>query len=264
VDKPVVLITGAARGLGKEIAEFLAKNQYKVFAAMRTLPLDHPVNQFPIKLDLTNDDDMKQAVDTIISSEGKIDIIIHNSASLHVGSPDTFTPEELKQLFQVNVFGPVRLTQLALPHMRKQSSGKIIFITSIYAIENHAYYGAYCATKAGIEAIAFDWAVTLSHWNIQVSIVQPGPLLTNPTVSVGSYFQTKNNPYPPSPGIDFIWQSPGEVCTLLAKVIKEKTPLFRYQTGSYAEQVVAEHVHDISCKKWLDQQLEWFKSAKSV
>jgi len=72
--------------------------------------------------------------------------------------------------------------------LRKQHSGKILFISSDKAVDSGAYIGLYSASKAAIEAIAFDWAVTLSKWNIFVSVMQPGPIATGIELKQGSYF----------------------------------------------------------------------------
>ena len=184
----VVFITGASRGLGKALAEKFLEENYIVCSGVRDLS-KAPKGTHPIALDLTREKTLSQAVNDIISSYGKIDLLINNAGIAYVGPVDSMTMEEARDLFEVNFFGPFRLTQLILPYMRKQKSGKILFVSSTKAVESGAYIGMYSASKAALEAIAFDWAVTLSKWNISVSVAQPGPIDTGIEFKHGNYFQ---------------------------------------------------------------------------
>lgn len=262
--KKVSLVTGASRGLGNVIANDLAKNKYKVYGGVRENYFSNKINSdifTPVKLDLTNEDHLTNCIETIVSNEGKLDFIIHNSGILYAGAPDTFTIEEIRYLFEINVFGAIRLTQLALPIMRKNKTGKIVFISSIRGIESHVYRGLYSATKSAIESIAFDWAVSLSKWGIKVSVVEPGPLLTNPFVIDGSYYKKKENPYDSIKDFKLKWQSPTEVSSLILKILSEPNPKFRYQTGKYAKKAISRHINDITGQKWLTQQKKWYEKA---
>lgn len=257
----VALVTGASRGLGKLLATAMAESGYTVYGGMRTLSNDS-VNFHPIKLDLTSDKDIVAATEEIARKEKNIDIVIHNAGLLFAGPPDSFTIDELRYLFEVNVFGPFRLTQLVLPYMRKQKEGRLLFISSIRAIESHFYRGLYSASKSALEAIAFDWAVALKPWNIKVSVIEAGPLSTNPTVIEGSYFEAGKTPYPTIDNLKFVWQSPEEIFPFIDEILKNATPNFRCQPSEYATTVVSTHLKDISGNDWLKQQQDWFMNVR--
>jgi NAD(P)-dependent dehydrogenase (short-subunit alcohol dehydrogenase family) len=259
--KKVVLITGASRGLGNILANDLSSHGYQVYGGVRTAYEKNEDLFSPITLDLTHEEDLQKAVDTIINKDGRIDVVIHNAGLLYAGAPDTFTLEELRHLFEVNVLGSFRLTQLVLPLMRKQKNGYIIFMSSIRGVESHVYRGLYSATKAAIEAIAFDWAISLSPWNIKVSLIEPGPLSTNPSVIKGSYFDEQSNPYPQIQDFKLAWQLPGEIAPLVRQILDSTNPNFRYQTNAYTEDLIGSHLRDTTGQRWLNEQKKWFSES---
>ena len=259
--KKIVLITGASRGLGNIIANDLAKNGYRVYGGVRATYEKNEDIFFPVTLDLTQEKDLEKCVDAIICKEGQLDVVIHNAGLLYAGAPDTFTLAEIRYLFEVNVFGPVRLTQLILPHMRKQKQGQIIFISSIRGVESHFYRGLYSSTKAAIESIAFDWAISLSPWNIKIAVIEPGPLSTNPSVIEGSYFDQKSNPYPQIRDFKLIWQSPHEIPPLVRDILSDSSPNFRYQTNTFTQQLIGSHLKDTTGQRWLTEQRRCFNDS---
>lgn len=253
--KPVALITGASRGLGRSLAILLAKNGYHVYAGVRDVN-QAPQETTPIWVDLTNEDSLCLCVDRIIQENGKIDLLVHNAGIAYFGGVDTATIKEVRDLFQVNFFGVLFLTQLFLPYMRKECKGKIIFISSIRGVESCAYMGLYSASKAALEAVAFDWAVTLSKWNIIVSVAQPGPLNTGIDIKHGSYFPANENPYAPYEGSDLKFQPVEEAAQVILEKILDNAPPFRFQTNESSKKVIKKHLKDHSGMKWyLEQKL---------
>jgi len=163
--KKVILVTGASRGLGKNLAQALAKEGHIVYSGVRNIK-KAPKNTIGIRLDLKCEKSLKRCVQQIIKTHHKIDMLINNAGIAYDCGVDCLKMTEIKELFEVNFFGAFRLTQLVLPYMRQKRNGRILFISSIRGIENFAYMGAYSASKAALEAIAFDWAVTLSKWSL--------------------------------------------------------------------------------------------------
>ncbi|MGE0198593.1 MAG: SDR family NAD(P)-dependent oxidoreductase [Simkaniaceae bacterium] len=253
--KKIVLITGTSKGLGKVLALKLMKENLIVISGVRDIN-KAPKGTFPVYIDLTVEKSLEDAVQQIIQKFGKIDILIHNAGIAYVGPVDSMTLEESKQLFAVNFFGPFRLTQLILPYMRKQNSGRIIFVSSVRAVDSGAYIGMYAASKAAIEAIAFDWAATLSKWNISVSVFQPGPINTGIKFHEGSYFQ-KNNPYPPLGSVSLDWQPVEEVCNVLVEQINKHSPNYKFQSNVTTKNIVQSHLKDPTGNKWLNDQKQW-------
>ncbi|QVL57775.1 MAG: SDR family NAD(P)-dependent oxidoreductase [Simkaniaceae bacterium] len=253
--KKVALITGASKGLGKALAEALSKH-YTIYAGVRDTS-KAPEGTLPIHLDLTKEETLTQAVDHIIIHHQKIDLLIHNAGVCYVGPVDSFTPQEVQHQFQVNFFGPLQLTQLILPHMRKQKSGKILFISSIRAVDSGPYIGVYSASKAALEAAALDWAVTLSPWNISVSIFQPGPINTGIEFKHGTHFET--SPYPPLKNFSLDLQSTPDVCKAILDQLNNPTPPFIAQSNSSTTKEAQKILKDSTGNTHLNAEKSWFK-----
>lgn len=252
--KKVVLITGASRGLGRNLALQASKENYQVYGGVRKVE-DLKENITPIFLDLTNPASLEEGVNRILEKEGKIDCLVHNAGIAYYCPVDGMTQEEVETLFQVNVFGPLRLTQLVLPSMRKENGGRIVFISSVRSIEPIPYMGVYSGSKAAIESIAFDWAASLKKWNISVSVVQPGPIDTGVHLFHGSYFNEKRkNPYLPYPEGSVNWQPVEEIAKSIVEHLEDPTPPFRFQPDQISKTAIPKHVTDASGNEWLSMQ----------
>jgi NAD(P)-dependent dehydrogenase (short-subunit alcohol dehydrogenase family) len=253
MDEKIALITGASKGLGKALTEILVNQGYLVYVGIRDLT-KVPQGAIGLKLDLTDQDSIQNCVNKIIVDKGSIDLLVNNAAIAYWGAADSMTVEEVKALFEINLFGTFRLTQLVIPYMREKNRGRIVFVSSIRGVESCAFMGMYAATKAALEAMAFDWAVTLSRWNIDVSVVQPGPLNTGIEIMHGAYFKNRENPYLPYPEISIEYQTVSEAAQAIAKHISEPNPPFRFQTSPLAQAIIAKHLKDPSGKDWLKDQ----------
>jgi len=183
----VVLITGASRGIGCSVANHLASEGYIVYAGVRKTSslnaLLKGCNLFPghmhiIEIDVTDQKQVDNAVNTIIAKEGRIDVLVNNAGIEILGSIENHTIEEAQKLFDVNFFGPMRLSQAILPFMRAQNSGRIIQITSRSGFRPLPSLSVYAATKYALEGISETMAATLKPWNIKVSLIEPGPVST--------------------------------------------------------------------------------------
>ncbi len=251
--EPVALVTGTSRGLGREIALLLAENGYRVYAGVRNIE-EAPKGTIPVWVDLTNEESLRLCVNKIIEEEKKIDVLVNNAAIAYFGGVDTMTLKEARELFDVNFFGTFFLTQLLLPYMRQQKKGKIFFISSIRGVESCAYMGMYSASKAALEAVAFDWAVTVSKWNIVVSVVQPGPLDTGIDIKHGTHFPSNENPYAPYGEYNLPLQSPKDAAKVIVEKILESNPPFRFQTDDSSKMVIEKHLKDHSGMNWYLEQ----------
>ncbi len=134
MEKKVVLITGASSGIGKETAKLLVANGNIVYAAARRLDKMIDLKEQGVKLlemDVTNDESMVRGIQKITETEKHIDVLVNNAGYGSFGALEDVPISEAKYQFEVNIFGLARLTQLVLPHMRKQMSGKIVNISSM-------------------------------------------------------------------------------------------------------------------------------------
>ena len=180
--KKVILLTGASSGIGYQTAESLAKEGHVVYGAARRIEKMETLKQFGVKpmyLDVTYEESIKSAIDTIIGNEGRIDVLINNAGYGSYGAIEDVEISEAKMQFEVNLFGLARLVQLVLPHMRKQKSGRIINVSSMGG-RLTTYFGAwYHATKYALEAFSDALRMEVSDFGIDVSLIEPGGIKTD-------------------------------------------------------------------------------------
>jgi NAD(P)-dependent dehydrogenase (short-subunit alcohol dehydrogenase family) len=259
-ERKVVLITGASRGLGKSISEKLVLKGHKVYGGMRNpKKIILKPNFSSVYLNLLEDNSMETAVRKIINEEGKIDVLIHNAAIAYYSPVEAMTSKDVVELFQINFFGPHRLTNLVLPHMRKCNKGCLIFISSIRTIANCAFLGMYAASKAALEAMAFDLAMTVKRWNIRISIIQPGPMTTNMKLKSGGNKKIENLYLFPK-DLTLQFQPVKEVSNLIVKTIENEKSDFRIPTSEYVKKEIGKHLRDVSGNKYLVDQLKSFEN----
>ena len=180
--KKVILLTGASSGIGYQTAESLAKEGHIVYGAARRIEKMEDLKQFGVKsiyLDITDENSIKNVVDTIIGNEGRIDVLINNAGYGSFGAVEDVEINEARRQFEVNLFGLARLVQLVLPHMRKQKEGRIINVSSMGG-RLTTYFGAwYHATKYALEAFSDALRMEVSDFGIDVSLIEPGGIKTD-------------------------------------------------------------------------------------
>lgn len=179
--KKVVLITGASSGMGKSTAHILQAQGYKVYgAARRTERMKDLAEKGMgvVSLDLTDDASIQKAVQEVIDKEGRIDVLINNAGYGSYGTVEEVPIEEAKRQFEVNIFGLARITQLVLPHMRAQQSGRIVNISSMGG-KIYTPMGAwYHATKFALEGWSDCLRLEVKQFGIDVVVVEPGGIET--------------------------------------------------------------------------------------
>lgn len=177
-----VLVTGASSGIGKSVVmEFAKSPKYRVWATMRSLSSWTEPRTDNIELaamDVTSDSSVAATVAAMIQKEGRIDIVVNNAGYGIVGCLEAVSIEAAKDLFEVNVWGAVRVLQAVLPHMRKQKSGHIIAVSSIAGMRGIPAYEFYTGSKFALEGIMDSMRYTLYPYNIHVTNVSPGPVKT--------------------------------------------------------------------------------------
>ncbi len=182
-----ILITGASNGFGNDIAKTLAAAGHHVFATMRDLNGRHrdvaqELNSKGIEtleLDVTDQASVDTAFKALAAKTGgKLDVLINNAGIAAGGVQETFTPEQTRAMFDVNVFGIQRVTNAALPTFHKAKAGLIINIGSILGRVTLPFFALYGASKHAVEAVTEGYRYELSQQGIDVVLVQPGPYPT--------------------------------------------------------------------------------------
>jgi NAD(P)-dependent dehydrogenase (short-subunit alcohol dehydrogenase family) len=173
----IVLITGASSGIGEETVKRLITAGYTVYAGARRLDRMKSladVGARLLALDVTDDGSMTAAVETVMQEAGRIDVLINNAGYGSYGALEDVPREEARRQFDVNLFGLARLTQLVLPAMRAQHSGRIVNISSIGGKFGEPFGCWYHATKFAVEGLSDSLRMELHPFGIDVVVIQPG------------------------------------------------------------------------------------------
>ena len=177
----VALVTGASSGIGKETARLLVQNGYTVYGAARRLEKMADLENEGVKLiamDVTDEASMVSGVNEILQTENRIDLLVNNAGYGSFGALEDVPLSEAKYQFEVNIFGLARLTQLVMPTMRAQHSGRIINISSIGGSLGEPHGAWYHATKYAVEGLSDSLRMELKQFGIDVVIIKPGAIIT--------------------------------------------------------------------------------------
>lgn len=262
-DKKTALVTGASSGMGKTIALRLIQDGYQVYAAARSVEKMNDLAQLgarPLRMDISRDEDILAAVDTIVAQTGGVDVLVNNAGFGLYGPVEEIGIDEARYQFEVNVFGAARLTQLLLPAMRARRRGYIINITSIGG-KIYTPLGAwYHATKHALEGWSDCLRLEVAEYGIKVVIVEPGLIETGfgEVVSgsivkrsasgpyghlVGKVANSVKNAYGNGRGSD-----PKVIADVVARAVNSPHPRTRYAAGKYAKMLIRMRV-------WLGDRL---------
>jgi len=182
-----ILITGTSNGFGNDIAKTLAATGHRVFATMRDVNGRHRAVAQDLKaegvetleLDVTDQASVDAAfAELYAKTGGTLDVLVNNAGIAAGGIQETFTPEQTRAMFDVNVFGIQRVTNAALPAMHKVKAGLIINIGSILGRVTLPFFALYGASKHAVEAMTEGYRYELSQSGIDVVLIQPGPYPT--------------------------------------------------------------------------------------
>jgi len=195
--KPVALVTGASRGIGRGIALELAKT-HTVVATYRgrrdaAESLQAECGAEIIQSDLGSSTDRAALIDYVIRTHGHLDLLVNNAGIAPRERKDILeaTEDIFDEVLDTNLKGPYFLTQLAARHMLAQGSGRIVFVTSISAYTASTMRGEYCISKAGLSMAVALWAARLAAHNIQVFEVRPGVIRTDMIEKVKDVYEEK-------------------------------------------------------------------------
>ncbi len=167
-----LVVTGASSGIGRAIALACAKRGDTVFASARHIESEHP-NIVALEGDVTREEDRAR----LIESAGEIDVLVNNAGRGYYAPFASIDARELEDLFRLNVIAPLRLTQLALPALRR-SKGVVVMMSSVAGVVSSPKLGAYSASKFALEALAIALRAEVEADGISVTVIRPGPVDT--------------------------------------------------------------------------------------
>ena len=241
----VVLITGASSGLGLATALHLSEKGFNVFGTSRDpkkykekLPFDL------LPLEITDRDSINKCVNEVINRSNKIDILINNAGRGITGPIEEINHDAVIDNFKTNCFGPVNICQAVLPHMRSQSSGLIVNITSIAGHTGLPFRGIYSASKSALSIITESLRIEVKKFGIDVCSVAPGDFATDiasrryhsPIIKNSPYKKYFDNLNKMNSHVDN-GNPPDQVAKLIEIIIRKRKISVHYQVGPFIQKL---------------------------
>lgn len=173
--KPTALVTGVSSGIGKATALALISEGYTVFGTSRRADVGASSDGIQLlKLDVTDDQSVADAVDAVIQKTGRIDLLVNNAGFGVIGGAEESSIVQAKGVFETNLFGVIRMSRAVLPIMRKQGAGRIINISSVLGFIPNPYMALYVASKHALEGYSESLDHEVRTFGVRVLLVQPG------------------------------------------------------------------------------------------
>ncbi|GAA1285745.1 short-chain dehydrogenase/reductase [Planotetraspora silvatica] len=185
----IIIVTGASSGFGALTARALARAGHTVYAGIRETEgrnapavadlvqyaQDNGADLRPIELDVASQTSADHALAEIAQTHGRLDVVVHNAGHMVLGPAEAFTPEQIGQVYDTNVLGTQRVNRAALPYMRRQNEGLLVWVGSSSTRGGcPPFLGPYFAAKAAMDALAVSYAGELIRFGIETAIVVPG------------------------------------------------------------------------------------------
>lgn len=234
----IALVTGASRGIGRAAALGLAEAGAHVIATARTQggleALDDDILKATgqhatlVPMDIRNGDGIDQLGRQIFDRWGRLDILVASAGELGVLTPvGHLEPRTFERAVGVNLTANFRLMRSMEPLLRQSDAGRAIFLTTGLAREPQAFFAAYAASKAGLEALVTCWADELQHTPVRVTLLSPGPMRTRMRAAAFPGEDPDHHP-PPEAIVPTILD--------LARTDREPPPFYRFESGATADQ----------------------------
>lgn len=173
-ERGVALVTGASSGIGLATARALRRDGYRVFGTSRRPTADTAEGVTMLVCDVTDDDSVRTVVDEIVGREGRIDLLVNNAGIGLLGGAEESSAGQVRNLFEVNLFGLVRVTNAVLPVMRRQRQGRIVNMSSILGLIPAPFNALYASTKHAVEGYSESLDHEVRTEGIRIVLVEPG------------------------------------------------------------------------------------------
>ncbi|MFF7855497.1 oxidoreductase [Streptomyces sp. NPDC007904] len=269
----VWLITGASSGFGRAIAEAALAHGDVVVGAVRRpealadLVAAHPDQVEALRLDVADTRAAEAVVRDVVARHGRIDVLVNNAGRTHVGAFEETSDQELRELFDVHVFGPAALVRAVLPGMRERRSGAVVQMSSMGGQMSFAGFGAYSGTKFALEGMSEALADEVREFGVKVLVVEPGSFRTG-LFGAGRAGTSRDSGLYPKVGRTRALVAGGDgtqpgdparaAALILAALEAEDTPL-RLPLGEDGVGAVLGHLDQVR-----DEVLAWEKRARAT
>ncbi len=263
----IALITGSSSGIGFETSLLLARNGIYTYATMRNLSKSQEILDItkkeclPLKvltLDVTDEKSTQKAIDMVMHEQNRIDILVNNAGYSLVGALEQISMDEIKEEFETNFFGIIKLIQKVLPQMRKQQSGRIINVSSLAGRIGLPIASAYVSSKFALEGLSESLKYEVQDFGIYVILIEPGVIKTNfiKNLKIGKQVITSENGDVNTSSADLPYaeitqkrisafkprfekgSSAKEVADTILEAVTSDKPKFRYIVGQDASKLM--------------------------
>ena len=252
--KRVTLITGCSSGIGRASALAFAEAGDRVYASMRDLSKAESLLEeaqqrniavIPVELDVTSSDSVEYAINQIIAKEGALNIVVNNAGIQRAGAFETLSDVQVRDVMETNFFGVLNVTRSVLPHMRKQSAGRILMMSSLSGWAGLAGDSIYAASKFAVEGFTEALRLEVARWGIELALIEPAGYKTDLMASRNRADASESGPY-----AEFNAQlgetlsndaanagDADEVAQLLVTISRSTSDQFRWPVGRVAETI---------------------------
>jgi NAD(P)-dependent dehydrogenase (short-subunit alcohol dehydrogenase family) len=275
-NKRVAVVTGSSSGIGLETALLLARSGFQTYATMRNLKKSQNITEIAnienlpltvIQLDVDDDRSVKDAISPIVTENKRIDVLVNNAGYGLFSPIEDVTLSQVKEQFETNFFGVVRVTREVLPIMRKQRKGTIVNVSSGAGRVGIPVLSAYAATKFALEGFSESMRYELKEWGINIVIIEPGAIKTKvfENVKTGDVRSSSESPYADlieraSKGFGKMMDNssaPKLVAEAILNAITSKEPEIRYVVGDDAEYMmkIRKNSTDKEFENWMYESI---------
>ncbi len=236
------LVTGASRGIGRALCMELSRRGWRVFGGARSWPASDQAGFTPLRLDVTDPIQAKDAVDRIINAHGRLDLLVNNAGISHSGAVEETPPALARRIFTTNYEGVVVLVQAVLPHMRRQGGGVIANVGSVAGKIGLPFQAHYSASKFALEGLSESLWHEVRPFGIRVKLLEPGNVGTTiwsgteHVLPAGSPYTAGTQRFLASKTREMGDQadSPGRVARQMADAVEDRSTRLRYPVAKGA------------------------------
>jgi NAD(P)-dependent dehydrogenase (short-subunit alcohol dehydrogenase family) len=275
--KDVALVTGSSSGIGFETALLLARSGFHTYASMRNLEKSKNITEIAnteklplqvIQLDVNDDKSVKDAIDKIVAENRRIDVLVNNAGYGLFSPIEDVTLDQVKDQFETNFFGVVRVTKEALSMMRKQRKGTIVNVSSGAGRVGVPVYSPYVASKFALEGLSESMRYELKEFGINIVIIEPGVIKTNIVENLKTADIRSRSKSPYSDLIERVSKGFGKmmdnsssppklVAEAILNAITSKEPEIRYVVGDDAQYImkVRKSTSDREFENWMYESI---------